>query len=588
MNPLQHIDAISTAFFGLLAIWAAIVRRHWFLRFAVVGVALLAALLIPAYDLAITFGIQIGLILLAVWLARGRQQWKPRLSLETAFLLTGVVAIATAVYVRVPHLPWSRWTEVLSDGISSAFLAIVCLWIVTGNAPLRFRLFFGLVGIVALLPLMHFGLALQRGVEWWQVGKDGWPTFMRFYDPEYLRTWPPTQIPKLFYGCTLFIAVLTLTRASGWFSDQESPPQSSRRHMQIGARAGLIGMSLFIATPIAYLFFRLLTPEPLPNTSLPVPNGHDDFVAAGQLTPPNLLIKARQVFAAASGSPILSQVQAELQLLQPVYDRIEAGQHRDSAMDLRVLANPAQQTQRNDERDALRSAGEALWLKYAYQTKQGKVAGEAESLLEILAFVNKAYRGTGITWLDYSDSGDAADYVVSSLGDMLPQCGAAECRDVARRLEELDRAHEPWEQRVHVERLLDIHEDWRSHLRIVLSEMGGWDPYEGHQDDWLRRLEQHRSVTMAHAVRAYCLECREPPPNAEALVPEYLVAVPEDPYNGKPMKLKTTKTTVIIYSVGKNGIDDDGVPHPIDSKRRVYTDQQDSARVLNQAELGTP
>ena len=62
--------------------------------------------------------------------------------------------------------------------------------------------------------------------------------------------------------------------------------------------------------------------------------------------------------------------------------------------------------------------------------------------------------------------------------------------------------------------------------------------------------------------------------------------MPEDPYDGKPMKLRTTETTATIYSVGKNGVDDGGVPHPIDSKRRVYTDQQDSARVLDGAQLG--
>jgi hypothetical protein len=91
---------------------------------------------------------------------------------------------------------------------------------------------------------------------------------------------------------------------------------------------------------------------------------------------------------------------------------------------------------------------------------------------------------------------------------------------------------------------------------------------------------------MAYAVRAYCLEHRAPPRNAEALVPEYLPAIPVDPYDGTRMKLNAMDMTVTIYSVGENGVDDGGVPYPIDSKRRIYTDQQDSARVLKGAELG--
>jgi len=585
VNPFLHIDAVSASLIGLLAIWAAVVRRHWFLRFAVVGGTLLAALLIPAYELVIQFGVQIGLIWLAVWLARGRKRWQPRLSLETALLLMVVVAVATAFYARIPDIQWSRWTETLSNGISSAYLAIICLWIVAGHVPLQFRVALGLVGIAASLPLRHFGLALERGVEWWQVGKDGWPTFLKYYHPEYLRTWPPTQIARLVYGCTLFIAVLTLARASGWFDDQDSPPRPARRSQQFVARVGLVSAFLFITFPIVYLFFRLLTSEPLPNIPLPAPNGYDDFVAAGRLAPPNLLNRARQVFAAADGSPVISQVEVELQSLQPVYERIETGLHRDSAMNLHVLASPDEQ--KGEERDALRSAEEALWLRYAYQSKQGTAAQQADSLFQIVDFVNKAYRGAGITWLDSSDSGDSVGSAIYTLGYMLPQFDAAECRDVARRLYELDQTREPWEERARVERLIDAHENWRSHLRILLSDMGGWDPYDWHRDNRLRELlEEQRSVTMAYAVRAYCLERRELPPNAAALVPEYLPSVPEDPYDGEPMKLKTTEKAVTIYSVGKNGVDDGGVPHPIDSKRRVYTDQQDSARILDRADMG--
>jgi hypothetical protein len=91
---------------------------------------------------------------------------------------------------------------------------------------------------------------------------------------------------------------------------------------------------------------------------------------------------------------------------------------------------------------------------------------------------------------------------------------------------------------------------------------------------------------MAYAVRAYCLEHHEPPRNAESLVPDYLSATPEDPYDGKLMKLTATDNAVSVYSVGENGVDDGGAPHLIDSQGRIYTDQQDCVRVLKPTDLG--
>lgn len=585
MNPFQHIDAIAAAFFGLLAIWATVVRRHWFLRLAVVGGILLTALLIPAYDAVIEFGVQIGLIVIVLWFARGREQWKPRLSLETALLVTVVVAVAAAVYARLPDFQWSRWTALVINGLVAGYLALVCLWIVAGRARLRWRIAVGLVAIIAAAPMLHFATALIYGIEEWQVGRDGWLEFKRFYDREYFRRWLPNRVPMLAYGCALFIGVLLLARASGWFDEQNATPPSSRRRQQIAARVALIGVILFIASPITYLLFRLTTPPPLPSTPPPLLNGYDDFLAAGRAAPLNLLTRAQQVFAAKEGDPVIEQAEAELESLQPVFDQIDAGMQRESAVDLRVLADST--PQHREERKALRAAEEALWLQYVYRTKRGTPAAQAESLFQIIDFVNKSYRGSGITWLYRSSSGDTVGSIVYTFGYTLPKFDAVECRDIAQRLYQLDQTREPWEEQVRVERLIDSRKDWRLHLRNVLSDLGGWHPYDWRRPDWLHNLEEHRSVMMAYATRAYCLEHHRTPPNAAALVPKFLPAVPEDPYDGQPMKLKSTSQTVTIYSVGKNRVDDGGVPHPIDRpKGWIHTDQGDSARVLNAVDLG--
>jgi hypothetical protein len=44
----------------------------------------------------------------------------------------------------------------------------------------------------------------------------------------------------------------------------------------------------------------------------------------------------------------------------------------------------------------------------------------------------------------------------------------------------------------------------------------------------------------------------------DELVPEYLAAVPLDPFNGQPLKLSKHDQGIVIYSVGADGVDNGG------------------------------
>ncbi len=48
------------------------------------------------------------------------------------------------------------------------------------------------------------------------------------------------------------------------------------------------------------------------------------------------------------------------------------------------------------------------------------------------------------------------------------------------------------------------------------------------------------------------------PPSLNALVPEYLAAVPEDPMDGKPLKYRVLSPGYVVYSLGEDGTDDGG------------------------------
>ena len=51
------------------------------------------------------------------------------------------------------------------------------------------------------------------------------------------------------------------------------------------------------------------------------------------------------------------------------------------------------------------------------------------------------------------------------------------------------------------------------------------------------------------------------PDTLASLVPEFLVAVPPDPVDGRPLRYRRQEDgTFLLYSVGENGMDDGGNP----------------------------
>jgi hypothetical protein len=67
-----------------------------------------------------------------------------------------------------------------------------------------------------------------------------------------------------------------------------------------------------------------------------------------------------------------------------------------------------------------------------------------------------------------------------------------------------------------------------------------------------------RSVMAALAAERYRLAHARWPDSLPAVVPEFLPSVPDDPYDGRPLRYCRTAEGVVIYSVGPDGTDDGG------------------------------
>jgi hypothetical protein len=73
-----------------------------------------------------------------------------------------------------------------------------------------------------------------------------------------------------------------------------------------------------------------------------------------------------------------------------------------------------------------------------------------------------------------------------------------------------------------------------------------------------RNIAQRDLVLVAIAAERYRLKHGQPPEKLADLVPEFLSAVPTDPFDGQPLRLKADGEQLVFYSVGKDRKDDGG------------------------------
>ena len=92
------------------------------------------------------------------------------------------------------------------------------------------------------------------------------------------------------------------------------------------------------------------------------------------------------------------------------------------------------------------------------------------------------------------------------------------------------------------------------------------------------------------AVRAHQLERGAPPADLQALVPNYVQAVPVDPFGkGAPLRYQTDGKTYKLWSLGPDGVDDGGTPVPWFNPKRarnLYADERERLPYVNDDSRG--
>lgn len=81
-----------------------------------------------------------------------------------------------------------------------------------------------------------------------------------------------------------------------------------------------------------------------------------------------------------------------------------------------------------------------------------------------------------------------------------------------------------------------------------------------------RLIAQLEAARAAIACERFRLKNGALPESLAVLVPEFLDAVPLDPFDGQPLRFVTTSEGLIVYSIGENGIDDGGLEEPTSNR----------------------
>jgi hypothetical protein len=560
-------DATPIVLFAMLSLWAAASQRHWFVRTMVVGAAILVALLIPAYEVVIEFGLECLFVVIgiAIWKRRRQRidaaiESKPapppfqlRLSMQTMMLAVVIVAVVTAVAARAPTYAPELWYQLVLHSIVAAATCLTCVWIVCGRARWWIRLLAApFLAAFLALTLHAFGWLGHLINHWARVTPPQLSDYLKLAlnDVGGLLYWISTFV----LGMTILCTWLYVTRQARWFDPfddfEKDPPvtRTARRRIAL-ARFGALALFGMAAIFPLVMLYKLMTPTPLPKVELPNPNGFDDYIAAGKMIGPSAAAKLGRW-------DLLSDAQLRAELSHyAAYDRMRDGFSKKSW-------NPyVFKPWTLEDQQAINHISTAIRARREFARRTNDLELELEGILDDLRMAQAEIRGS--TSDDYFVGSGPAYFepdLYRNLWNLRERLSAQQCVELAAALTAIGRGRESWETRDERRRIIEENSGWERHIRSILFHWSGRDGELGRRDEHVRRLALQRVLIVELGIRAFELETGRPPATLAELVPKYLSEIPDDPSGAGSIKYRVEADTYTLYCVGLDGEDDGGQP----------------------------
>ena len=530
---LWLLAVLAMSFIGLWSIWAGLGRPNWFVRMSVVLGWISLVLVIPAYELLVLFLVQAGLTItiLSAWRTRRsyrivpagpdelpasrlpRSRWQ--YSVGDLLLLAVLVAWLAAMLTRVPALGWTHSREWLLPGVIAGGLAPAAAWI-----------------------------AMSRR-RWW------------------LRL----PVACVLFPSLLAVVWLMLARAAGFVRT------NSKRHLWRTwvSRAALVSISLLMTLPLAAVYWWLATPLPIPQTTLPNPNGYDDLVEAGKMLQ-NVTVPYVGTDSFAHLKPAThAELEAFVAQQAPVYKLMSTGLAKPCQVP--VTWNDPEMRWYSAELSSFsefRQLARALSVKAKLAELDGRIDDAVAAHLDNIRLGRaRAHGGLLVDWLVGECFTGMGQEGICSLRKSLSQKQCTALVPVLIDVMLRDKSPEDCLEREAVWN--DNALGWMGRLIHAINAVSGADEamfrqISGRAGTQRQSMMQIRDRDLARmrllicdlAIRAYSLEHGRNPAKLADLVPSYLPEVPKDSFGGGRLVYRLTPSGYLLYSVGVNGIDDGG------------------------------
>ena len=320
-----------------------------------------------------------------------------------------------------------------------------------------------------------------------------------------------------------------------------------------------VGIAIFPAVVVA----RLLCPDALPDTTLPNPNGYSEFLTAARLAA-TTQFNGNGTFEYDTAA--LSSLAAEVSKCDGVYDKIDMGLRLPSKVPVDYSISSDQFPV--DDRMSLRTASRALLGKARLAALKGEPAEAASTYLQDVRYGHAICRGgLLVDMLIGNACGGGGEYGLYRQKDGL---SASQLKETIEALWQLNCRDEPfdtfysrdraWSQRAY---------GWHNHLQIILEDITGDNTFDdpaiyGRANAFQRAIDQ--LLVCELAIAKYIKMNGRIPGALADLVPSCLDTVPINPLdsNGNSLRFIPHAADYILYSVGMNGIDDNGSEPGID------------------------
>jgi hypothetical protein len=311
--------------------------------------------------------------------------------------------------------------------------------------------------------------------------------------------------------------------------------------------AKIFGLSLLAVVVVVVGLLWLARPGTPTFPPLPVPNGYDDYLAAGRsiVGDPS---GTEGMDAAALRDLLVTNAEA-LRLMRVGLSRecrVPAATQMTNFtahLDLPVL-----------KRAAFLLRAEALLTACA-----GRTNDAARIHLEGMRFGREVSRGGFIL---HRLVGVACETIaLEPLIQLAPALDEAGRRQVMEGLMKLEEQPVQWS------------EIWRTERAFMRHQAGrNPNPLRGLLDYWSARDELRKAEYRHHlpavlarllwlelAVRSHVAEHGRPPETLAELVPQWLPSLPTDPFTGRPFEYRRQGRNWLLYSLGPDRVDDGGV-----------------------------